>query len=117
MHLGCAALLFVYLAGLNLGAGRSEVADAAMKGDKARDYRKKIATKRHKKRTNPLCLLCLFVAYFIYGWALPSLEAAPSFFPSASITLRAFPLGVPFFASVPFTVTVSPSFIVVRVQP
>ena len=35
LFMGCAALLFVYLAGLNLAAGRSEVADAAMKGDKA----------------------------------------------------------------------------------
>lgn len=35
LFIGCAALLFVSLAGLNLAAGRSEVADAAMKGDKA----------------------------------------------------------------------------------
>jgi ankyrin repeat protein len=34
LFIGCAAALFVYLAGSNLAAGRSEVADAAMKGDK-----------------------------------------------------------------------------------
>jgi len=35
LFIGGAAVLFFYLAAWNLAAGRSEVADAAMKGDKA----------------------------------------------------------------------------------
>jgi hypothetical protein len=49
---------------------------------------------------------------------LPSLEPAPSRLPVlAIVTVRAFPWGFPLLACEPVTITRSPIFIVLRVQP
>ena len=49
---------------------------------------------------------------------MPSLEPAPNFLPVLAMTTeRALASGFPFLALVPVTITMSPIFIVLRVQP
>ena len=67
----------------------------------------------HRRPANPFPTLTLLEAYGVMCW----LDAANSRLPVSIVTVRALPMLLPSFARLPSTVTMSPTFIVLRVQP